>query len=51
MTNPCPQCGYEDWDAYFVHGEDIWYLYCQVCGFDETENDHVQRLVERGEDV
>lgn len=52
MTNPCPQCGFEDeWDAYFVHGEDAWYLYCRKCEFEEHEDDHVRRLVEDGHDV
>ncbi len=47
MTNPCPMCGYEnEWDAYFVHGQDAWFLFCRKCGFEEHEDAHVQRLDE-----
>lgn len=43
MSNPCPQCGEEDWDAYLTEHEG-WRLWCRSCEFDEHEDDHVHRL-------
>ena len=52
MSNPCPQCGaIEEWDAYFNDDENAWFLWCRECEFEEHEDDHVQRLVEQGDDV
>jgi hypothetical protein len=41
-------CQYEDWDAYFADDDNAWRLWCRVCGFDEHENDHIERI-EKGE--
>jgi hypothetical protein len=43
-------CQYEDWGAYFVQSFNARRLWCRVCGFEEHENDHIERIEKEEEE-